>query len=247
MKKLLITISALVFVLPVTHAQLWKVRRLELSFGVGTTQFFSDIGGYTNDKNLFGLRDFTFRQTRININESVRYRFSRKVSIRGNMVWGILHSTDERGSNRSRGYEENTVFIEYSALMEYHFIKNKDEINFEILRLNHGYFSSMLQCLDFYLFAGFGTIAYDIHPNSSMAKHVFLNSGEAEVLPAGFGLNFLYSNRINFGVEFGARVALSDNLDGFSSIYSRTDIFHLVNFNVKFKIKTNNNCPEVSR
>ena len=103
MKKLLIIIAAICFLSPVTVAQLWKVRRLEVTAGIGTTQFFGDIGGYPNEKNITGLRDFTFRNTRFNINTSIRYRITEDLSARVNLMSGLFHSTDARGSNTALG------------------------------------------------------------------------------------------------------------------------------------------------
>ena len=84
MKKLLIIITSLIFLSPVTNAQLWKLRRYEFSAEIGTTQFYSDIGGYSPDKNILGLKDFTFNHTRFNINTSLRYRISEVFSARVN-------------------------------------------------------------------------------------------------------------------------------------------------------------------
>jgi hypothetical protein len=53
MKKLLIFIITTCFLSPAVNAQLWKLRRFEVSWGTGTTQFFGDIGGYSNKKKTF--------------------------------------------------------------------------------------------------------------------------------------------------------------------------------------------------
>ena len=91
MKKLLIILAAFTLLMPVTKAQLWRLRRYEVSGGIGTTQFFGDIGGFSNDKNILGIKDFSFRQTRFNINGSLRYRILENVSVRVNLVAGLTN------------------------------------------------------------------------------------------------------------------------------------------------------------
>ena len=165
MKKLLIIIMAFYLLSPVTYAQLWKLRRYEISGGIGTTQFFGDIGGYSVDKNVLGLRDFTFKQTRFDLNTNVRYRITEDVSVRVNLMSGLFHSTDARGSNVNRGFESTTLFFEPSLIGEYYFIKNKEENSFVFLKDNETIVRSIFKSLDFYAFAGFGGLAYKVKPN----------------------------------------------------------------------------------
>jgi len=240
MKTLLVVIIAFYQLLPPAYSQLWKVRRLELSAGIGTTQFFGDIGGYSNDRNLLGLKDFTFRQTRLNINEIIRYRITENLSARLNLIWGLLHSTDSRGSNINRGFEESTFFFEHSIAAEYHFIKNKQEISFTLLRKNNNYLRSLYKAADFYIFAGLGGMAYNANPNEKLAPHLSTTKGYTQVIPLGFGLNMIYSDKINLGIELGGRFTNSDLIDGFLSLDSHKDVYHLLNFIVTYKIRTEN-------
>jgi hypothetical protein len=242
MKKLLIIITALSFLSPVTKAQLWKLQRFEVSAGVGTTQFFGDIGGYSNDKNILGLRDFTFKQTRFNINACARYRITEDVSVRVNLVCGLFHSTDVRGSNVDRGFESSTIFFEPTLIGEYCFIKNKEENSFVFLKRKETVIKSLFKSLDFYAFTGFGGLSYKVTPNDVLAPYVTKSSGFMGVVPLGAGVSMIYSGKINFGIEFGARFALSDNLDGYTSAKSKAnDIFHLLNFTFTYKINTGKN------
>ena len=242
MKKLLIIITALAFLWPVTKAQLWKLRRYEVSAGIGTTQFFGDIGGYSNDKNILGLRDFTFKQTRFNINACVRYRITEDVSVRVNLVSGLFHSNDARGSNIDRGFESSTIFFESSLIGEYYFIKNKEENSFVFLKRKETVIKSLFKSLDFYALSGFGGLSYKVTPNDVLAPYVTRSSGFMGVVPLGVGVSMIYSGKINFGIEFGARFALSDNLDGYTSAKSKAnDIFHLLNFTFTYKINTGKN------
>jgi hypothetical protein len=231
-------IIALIFLSTAANAQLWKLRRVELSGGIGTTQFFGDIGGYPNNKNILGLRDFTFRQTRFNLNANVRYRVTRDISVRFSIAGGLFHSTDERGSNIRRGFRENTLFFEPTLSGEYYFIKNKEENSFIFLSGNNTFLKSVIKSLDFYAFAGAGGLMYRVEPNSVLTPLTSATKGFTGVVPLGIGASIIYSANLNFGIEFGGRFTFSDNIDGFTSSKSNAnDVYHLLNFTITYKIK----------
>lgn len=242
MKKLLIIITSLIFLSPVTNAQLWKLWRYEFSAGIGTTQFYGDIGGFSPDKNILGLKDFTFNHTRFNINTSLRYRVAEVFSVRVNMVLGIFRSTDARGANITRGFESNTLFIEPSLIGEYYFIKNKSENSFVFLNGSNKLIQSVFESLDFYAFAGFGGLAYKVNPNSILTPHVTNTGGFTGVVPMGAGVSMIYNSKIKFGIEFGGRYTFSDNIDGYTSALSKSnDVYHLLNFTFTYKLNLGNN------
>ena len=155
MKKLLIVLFMYPFLCQIADAQLWKLHRLEVSGGIGTTQFFGDIGGYSNENNILGLRDFTFKQTRLDINTSVRYRLAENFSARVSLSSGWFHSTDARGSNITRGFESRTFFFEPTLIGEYYLIKNIEEKSFSFLKDKETVLHSIFKSLDFYVFTGF--------------------------------------------------------------------------------------------
>ena len=238
MKKLLIIITALILLLPVTNGQLWKVRRYEVTAGIGTTQLYGDIGGYSNDKNVLGIKDFTFTNIRANVNAGVRYRITEDIAARVNLTGGLFHSSDAMGSKTSRGFESETFFFEPSLTAEYYFIKNKVENSFLFLEGKRNTHTSFFATLDFYAFAGIGGLAYKVNPNSTLAPFATQTSGFTEVIPLGLGINMIYNSKINFGIEFGARFTFSDNIDGYAPAASRSDdIYHLLNFTFTYKIE----------
>jgi hypothetical protein len=242
MKRVLILISALYLLSSAANAQLWKLRRYEISGGIGTTQFFGDIGGYPNSKNILGLKDFTFRHTRINANASLRYRIGETVSARLGLMYGIFHSTDARGSNIKRGFEEKTTFFEPTLTGEFYFIKNKGENSFVFLKGNNSILKSLFQSLDFYFFAGVGGLIYNVEPNARLAALRLKTSGFTEVIPLGIGTSMIFSSKINFGVELGGRFTFSDYLDGYTNAESlKNDVYHILNFTLTYKINTGKN------
>ncbi|MBK7132247.1 MAG: hypothetical protein IPH69_05290 [Bacteroidales bacterium] len=220
---------------------LWKLRRYELSLGGGFTQIFGDIGGFSPGKNIIGLKDITYRQTRANLNPSVKFKISDKLTARGNFAFGYFHAIDERGSNIKRGFESSTLFFEPSLIGEYHLLlstingrgNRKKRIVTE---------RSIFSKIDLYFFTGVGMVAYTILPNEKLTPYINDKTGGAAIIPAGLGANLIYSRYFNFGLEFGGRYAFTDNLDGYSSRYSKfNDAYYLLNFTITYKIRTGAN------
>ena len=97
MKRSIIIFLLLILIVPFSEAQLWKLRKIEVVGGLGTSVFFGDVGGYTKGENVLGLKDITFLQTRYNINLDVKYRITQVINIRLSCTYGLLHATDQRG------------------------------------------------------------------------------------------------------------------------------------------------------
>jgi len=243
MRKVLIIVLLLSFIPRGANAQLWKLRRYEASAGIGTTQFFGDIGGYSRGENLIGFKDISFRHTRFNMNTSIRYRILDDVAARLNFTFGYFHSTDTRGSNINRAFESRTMFFEPAVIGEYYIIKNKVENSFLIMKGEKGnHFQTLFSMFDFYVFTGFGGLSYNVSPNDILDPLVTKTHGFTAVIPVGVGADLIYSGIFNFGVELGGRYAFSDNIDGYSSQYSESnDIYYFLNFKFTYKIKTGQN------
>ena len=221
------------------NAQLWKIKRYELSGSLGTTQFYGDIGGYTPGENILGIKDFSFHNTRYNITVKARYKILQNVSVRFNMAFGSFHSTDVRGSNEGRGFESKTAFFEPAILGEFYFIKNRGENSFLFFKGNKTLLQSIFSALDFYTFTGIGGLVYKVKPNDKLEPLATKLNGFTPVIPLGLGVKLNYSADFNFGIELGARYTFTDRLDGYTSQYSKAnDIYHFLNFTVTYKIFT---------
>ena len=242
MKRLLL-ISFIFLLLSVSlDAQLWKTRRYEVSVGLGTTQFFGDIGGFSQGKNLLGLKDLIFLNTRYNISLNARYRIMQKVSVRLNVATGKFHSTDIKGSNENRDFSSSTSFFESAAIGEYYFIKNRLENSFIFLKGQRTSFQSLLSSIDCYAFTGVGAVSYSVTPNDLLAPRATDLKGFTPVIPLGIGIKMVYSPNFDFGLELGARYSFTDKLDGYTSEFSKSnDIYHFFNITFTYKIKTDEN------
>lgn len=249
MRKILILIALIAYLSPDAGAQLWKMRRYEASASFGSTQFYGDIGGFSKGKNLLGIKDIIFKQTRYNITGSIKYRIIDVVSVRFNFAVGEFHATDAKGSNERRGYESTTSFFEPALIGEYYLLKNKGENSFLHLRDANWKFRSLLSALDIYTFAGLGGLSFKVTPNDKLAARMIETKGFTPVIPIGIGVDMFYNSNFNFGIEFGGRYAFSDKIDGYTSVYSKSnDMYHFLNFSVTYKIITGKNgLPSFSK
>jgi hypothetical protein len=227
---------------PFSQAQLWNLRRMEVSGGFGPSFFFGDVGGYSKGENLLGLKDLSFLQTRYEINGSIKFRITSNINARLSFTYGLLHATDERGSNEGRGYEASINIFEPALIGEYYFIKNESENSYLFLKGRNRFSGGFLSSIDLYAFTGIGGVNYKVEGNDALIERGMKDGGFSAVIPLGIGSNFIFSPNFNFGVELGGRYAFTDYLDGFSSQYSKAnDVYYFINFTVTYKLKTGTN------
>jgi len=243
MKRSILILLIFCFAIPFSSAQLWKMRRWELSAGAGPSFFFGDIGGYSRTKNFLGFRDMSYLQTRYDVNANVKYRLGREFNLRGSLTYGLFHATDERGSNENRPYEASTTIFEPALIGEYYFVKNRAESSYLFVKRRGRFIWTVLRSLDFYGFAGLGGISYNVKGNDALvakqALEGYPDSGFDLVIPGGVGATLVYSPNFNFGLELGGRYAFTDFLDGYTSQFSKAnDVYYFLNFTVTYKLKT---------
>jgi hypothetical protein len=242
MKRYILVLLIICFAAPLSHSQLWKMRRWEAVGGAGASFFFGDIGGFSQTKNILGIRDLTYLQTRFDINGNLKYRFTRNLNARVSMSYALFHATDARGSNEGREMEATTSLFEPAVLCEYYFIKNYSETSWLFARRREAFVWNLLKSLDFYAFAGVGGAVYSVKENDELMSHGLKSGGFTPVIPAGLGTTLIYSPNINFGLEVGGRYTFTDYLDGYTSQYSKAnDVYYFLNFTITYKLKTGRN------
>jgi hypothetical protein len=243
MKRSLLTIFLFCFIISLTEAQIWKLKRYEAVAGIGPSFFFGDIGGYSQTKNILGLKDITYLQTRFNFNANIKYRLTQDVNLRLSLTSGLLNATDIRGSNEGRGFEASILIIEPALIGEYYFIKNRAENSYLFTKGRKTGFIGFIQSLDFYAFTGIGGLGYSVKGNARLENYGIKSGGFTAVIPVGIGSTLIYSPNFNFGVELAGRYSFSDYLDGYSNIqYSRSnDVYYFLNFTITYKLKTGAN------
>lgn len=241
MKRSLVVIILFCIVAHISLSQeIWRTKRCEALAGLGTTQFFGDIGGFSKTENILGIKDLSFLQTRFNLNLGVKYKIRNDLNVRLNLVYGMLHATDSRGSNESRGYDARTSIFEPTVIGEYYFIKSKlgDSYLFSAGRRTTA--KNIFSALEFYTFTGVGGLSYNVKGNDKLVARGLKNSGFTAVIPVGFGMILLFKPDYNLGVEIGGRYSFSDYLDGYTSQHSSSnDVYYFLDVTFTYKIRTN--------
>jgi len=242
MKRCLTIVLLLALIASVGQSQeLFKRTRIEAVGGIGISQFFGDIGGFTPSQNIIGLKDIIFHQTRFNFEGALKYRILEDLSVKLSINTGLFHASDAKGSNEGRGYSASTFFLEPAVTGEYYFIKSKQENKYSFYR-GKRMTGSLFSFMDFYAFTGFGGLSYSVKGNAALVSHGMNKGGFTAVIPVGVGANFLFSTDYAFGVELGGRYTFSDYLDGYSSQYSKSnDVYYLLTFTFTYRIPTRAN------
>jgi hypothetical protein len=242
MKRYILIILLFCLIVPLSEAQLWKMKRYEAVAGLGPTLFFGDIGGFSKTKNILGIRDMSFLQTRFDLNLNLKYRITQDINARLSLTYGFLHATDARGSNEARGFEASISIFEPALMGEYYFIKNRAENSYLFTKGRGDGLGGFFRSLDFYVFTGIGGLSYSIRGNDKLVNQGIDPGGFTTVIPVGLGTTMIFSPDFNFGVEIGGRYSFSDNLDGYTSQYSSSnDVYYFFNFTVTYKLKTGPN------
>ena len=243
MKRSVLIILLFCLVVPLSEAQFWKMRKFEAAAGLGPSLFFGDIGGFSKTKNILGIRDMSFLQTRFDLNLNLKYRITQEINARFSLTYGLLHATDARGSNEARGFEASISIIEPALIGEYYFIKNRAEDSYLFSKGRRTDFGGLFKSLDFYTFTGIGGLVYFVSPNDKLNDKLVSDGiktgGLTAIIPVGIGSSLVFTPNFNFGVEIGGRYSFSDKLDGYTSQYSRSnDVYYFFNFTITYKMKT---------
>jgi len=238
------------FSAPFTSAQLWKMKRYEATAGLGTSQFYGDVGGFTIGENALGLRDITFKQTRFNVNGTFRYFITDAVAARLSFSYLMLHATDERGNNQFRGYEAGVSLFEPALVGEYYFVRNRERNSF-LFQTYRGRtrnrVKDFFRSIDVYALTGVGGAGFSVRGNDLLEERWsqdpdLRSKGFTAVIPLGVGAKVAFDPNILFGVEFTGRYAFSDFIDGYTSQWSkRNDVYHTFSVTFNYRIKTARN------
>jgi len=230
---------------PYSGAQLWKMKRYEVTAGIGTSQFYGDVGGFTIGENAWGLKDLTLKQTRFNVNGAFRYFFTDNLAARLNLSYLMMHATDERGSNEGRRYESVMSLFEPSLIGEYYFVRNRERNSFLFQTYrgrSRNRVRDFFRSIDVYALTGVGGAGFIINPNDALEARGLQTRGFTAIIPLGLGAKLAFDPNILFGIELTGRYAFSDYLDGYTSQWSsRNDVYHTFSVTFNYRIKTARN------
>ncbi len=236
LRSLVIIALLFSFVVPDVSAQIWKLRRYELEGGFGMTNYFGDVGGYSNGDNLMGLKDISGKSISGMFNIGMRYKMLEGTWVKFNIGVGSLRGSDEGGENDARGITFSSFIFEPSLRLEQAIINGRDEKSYLMMK-GRGV-ASFRNSFGLYLFAGLGgAIPF---PQAKEDPYNRMSDGKSAIIfPVGIGMKFALDPNWSVGADLGWRFSTSDYLDGFSSQYSdHNDVYFLTNISLIWKLRT---------
>ncbi len=235
-RYVIILIVSLLFLIPDSYSQIWKLRRYEMEGGFGMTNYFGDIGGYSNGDNVLGLKDLSAKSISGIFNIGMRYKMLEKTWLKFNLGFGSLRGSDQGGTNDERGIKFNTFLFEPSLRLEQAIISGKDERSYLMMK-GRG-ISSFRNSFSLYLFGGIGGALVSPKPKEDPYDRM-TNGKSAIIFPLGVGMKLALDPNWSVGADMGWRFSTSDYLDGFSSQYSdHNDVYFLLNVSLIWKLRT---------
>lgn len=238
MKKILFLSTALLILLnSVTDAQTWKMRRYEGIMGIGTANYFGDIGGYSKGDNALGLKDISITSTRPSIYLGARYKVYEVLAVKLNFIYGFFSGSDENSSNIERNLKFSGSIFEPSVQVEYAFIKEKESQSY--LMMKGSGIRDFRSSISAYAFLGLGGGFFRTTAKENLEDYEFDYSKVALVVPMGLGLKYGLTTKWSVGFDLGVRLTTTDYLDGYTSSYSKSnDLYYFGVINFVYKMKT---------
>jgi hypothetical protein len=203
------------------YSQIWKRNAYEFYYGIGAVNFNGDVAApnpafvspvtsavWVNFWNTIGFIS----------NTGLRYQYSDRQYLRGNIFIGQLRAKDPQGDEKywDRNIRFNSVFLEIDA--KYEFMIWKESRKFHSARRKS--FSKMLKDFNLptYLFIGIGgminvgNFKYPIQNNTTYDKKAYVNV--APIIPIGIGFKYRLNRHTYVNLEAEWHFSMSDGIDG---------------------------------
>jgi Domain of unknown function (DUF6089) len=234
--------SAIIFVFFLTHslhAQQWKLRRYEATFGLGTTNFYGDIGGTADDNNALGFKDIQLAYTRPSVALGLRYKLTGDMAVKMNLIYAIAAGNDLESRNDARNFAFRTTIFEPSFQFEYYIIPEGRSLSSAAMFNRRGMINNYSKIYA-YVFGGVGGVFFKTKPLEGFEDRYVDNfSNFGLVFPVGAGLKYTIDSRWSMGFEFGRRFTTTDYIDGYTSPFSdHKDVYDFAVLNAIFKVKS---------
>ena len=238
MKRTALLILVLSLLYPAsTHAQVWKMKRYEAIVGIGTSNYFGDIGGYSNGENALGLKDISISSTRPSIYLGARYKVHEVLAVKLNLIFGFFSGSDAGGINDARNFEFSAFIFEPSVQVEYSFLKEKEAQSY--LMMKGSGMKSFRSSISSYVFLGIGGGFFSTKAKENLVNFDFDYNKTTLVVPMGLGVKYGLNSNWSIGFELGGRLTTTDYLDGYTSSYSQSnDMYYFAVINLVYKMRT---------
>ena len=240
---------AISFMLPFeADGQVWKLRRYEGYFGLGTSNLYGDIGGALTAENAYGFKDIELTSTRPSLAFGAGYRLNHRFIVRSNFVVGFFAGNDIGSKNEfTRDYSYFSTVFEPTVQLQYFILAEDRGMSSAALYNRRGMINKIGQFF-IYAFAGGGGVVNfptvpDLDGNVITEDRYAKEGSEFQrvglVFPVGVGVRYHVSQFVLANFEFGRRYTLTDYVDGYTSRYSTSnDVYDFTTFSLIYKIKT---------
>lgn len=250
MKKVILVIFTLALATSASHSQRWKLQRYRIEVGVGASNYFGDIGGAATQNNWFGVKDLEIKHSQPVYYLGFMYKLYEKWDMKLNFNYGYITGNDLGSLNELRGLNFKSTIFESSVQVNYIFFRQGQNYSSRGIFNRRGMLNNYSK-FNAYAFASLGVGVYTpsyIQPEniiesreSRYQKQEFnMSSKFSLVAPFGVGVFYILNKNLEFGLEIGPRLTLTDYIDGFSSYWSNAyDVYYLTLFTVKYRVQTN--------
>lgn len=234
-KRLLCFLFTLTF-LSTGFGQSWKAVRHEAYFGVGASNFLGDLGG-ARGVGTHGIKDLKLRMTRPTIAGGYKYMLSPYISVKGSLLWGVVHGDDAVTKNEvrnNRNLSFRSVIGEAAGYVEYYPYAERVRPRYKIKGVRGNKAFSLMP----YLFAGVGFTMFN--PKAELngdwiALQPLGTEGQGLAgrpdkykrytmsFPMGMGVKYRIDKQLALSFELSLRYTLSDYIDDVSTAYYLPD------------------------
>ncbi len=243
MRKIILLIALLTFIASHTDAQRWKLKRYRIILGAGTSNYFGDIGGAADENNWFGIKDLELEYTNPMYHIGFLYKYTERWDFKIGFNYAQLMGNDAGSLNERRGLSFKTTVFEPNIQANYIFYSQGRTTNSRNIFNKRGMLNRYSK-INLYGFVSLGCAFFKptVSPQSVIDRRsdeFSLDNQFSIVAPLGIGFFYIHNSYLEFGIEIGPRIVLSDYIDGFNSDWSKFyDIYYLTMFSVRYKVET---------
>ncbi len=242
MRKIILLIGLLTVIASHIDAQRWKLKRYRIIAGAGSSNYFGDIGGAADENNWFGIKDIELEYTKPMYHIGFLYKYTEKWDFKIGFNYAQLMGNDEGSLNEKRGLSFKTTVLEPNIQANYIFYSQGRSGPRNIF--NKRGMLNRYSKINLYGFVSLGCAFFkpSVSPQSVIDRRrdeFSLENQFSIVAPLGIGFFYIHNSYLEFGIEIGPRIALSDYIDGFQSNWSKFyDVYYLTMFSVRYRVET---------
>lgn len=225
-----------------TQALAQKKKLYEATFGIGTTNFFGELGGADQIGRNF-LFDYDFKANRPVANIGLRYQVCEFAAVKSNLFVGLLKGDDKYTAEpirNNRNLSFRSPIVEFSTQVEVSFLKDKGKNFFKApwiykngrVKVKKGKKNGVWDIYP-YGFVGIGVFYFNpkaqyngkwtaLQPLGTEGQGLNGTDKYKKIglsIPYGLGLKYKLNNSLTVSLDVGIRKTFTDYIDDVSGNY----------------------------